>query len=72
MRRCLRILVVDDNDDGRETMHELLSVLGHQVDLAVDGLFGIEKALSGRPELALIDIGPLRCNGYEVARRAGS
>jgi len=67
--RPLRILVVDDNDDGRETMHELLSVLGHRVDLAVDGLSGIEKALSGRPELALIDIGLPGCDGYEVARR---
>jgi signal transduction histidine kinase/ActR/RegA family two-component response regulator len=67
--RPLRILVVDDNDDGRETMHELLSFLGHQVELAVDGLSGIEKALASRPELALIDIGLPGCDGYEVARR---
>jgi CheY-like chemotaxis protein len=39
------------------------------VDLAIDGISGIEKALSGRPELALIDIGLPGCDGYEVARR---
>jgi CheY-like chemotaxis protein len=66
--RALRILVVDDNDDGRETMHELLSVLGHRVELAVDGLSGIAKALACKPELALIDIGLPGCDGYEVAR----
>ena len=65
----LRILVVDDNDDGRETMQELLSYLGHQVELAVDGFSGIEKALACRPQLALIDIGLPGCDGYEVARR---
>jgi signal transduction histidine kinase/CheY-like chemotaxis protein len=67
--RPLHILVVDDNDDGRETMHELLSVLGHQVEVAVDGFSGIEKALACRPELAIIDIGLPGCDGYEVARR---
>jgi signal transduction histidine kinase/ActR/RegA family two-component response regulator len=67
--RSLRILVVDDNDDGRETMHELLSVLGHDVELAGDGFSGIEKALLCHPELALIDIGLPGCDGYEVARR---
>jgi CheY-like chemotaxis protein len=67
--RPLRILVVDDNDDGRETMHELLSVLGHRVELAVDGFSGIAKALAWGPELALIDIGLPGCDGYEVARK---
>jgi CheY-like chemotaxis protein len=70
--RPLHILVVDDNDDGRETMSELLAMLGHKVELAVDGISGIEKALSCRPELALIDIGLPGCDGYEVARRIRS
>jgi CheY-like chemotaxis protein len=67
--RSIRILVVDDNDDGRETMNELLSVLGHRVELADDGLSGIAKAAAWHPDLALIDIGLPGCDGYEVARR---
>jgi two-component system, sensor histidine kinase len=67
--RSLKILVVDDNEDGRETMRELLTSLGHEVELAVDGLSAIATALATGPELALIDIGLPGCDGYEVARK---
>jgi len=67
--KSLRVLVIEDNDDGRETMQELLQLLGHEVDLAGDGLSGIEKAFAGKPHLALVDIGLPGCDGYEVARR---
>ncbi len=67
--KTLRVLVVEDDDDGRETMQELLQLLGHEVDLACDGLSGIEKACAGKPHLALVDIGLPGCDGYEVARR---
>jgi signal transduction histidine kinase/CheY-like chemotaxis protein len=68
-RTSLCILVVDDNDDGRETMRELLSMLGHRVELAIDGLSGVAKALACSPDLALVDIGLPGCDGYEVAQR---
>ena len=67
--RALRVLLVEDNADGRATLCALLQLLGHQVESAKDGLEGVEKALALRPEVGLIDIGLPRLNGYEVAQR---
>jgi CheY-like chemotaxis protein len=50
-------------------MRELLSMLGHRVELAIDGLSGVAKALACSPDLALVDIGLPGCDGYEVAQR---
>jgi signal transduction histidine kinase/CheY-like chemotaxis protein len=63
------ILIVEDGADNRESLQELLEGLGHRVDTAVDGEHGVEQALAGRPEVALVDIGLPRLDGYEVARR---
>ncbi|MBL8798596.1 MAG: response regulator [Planctomycetia bacterium] len=63
------ILIVEDNADSRESLAQLLRLLGHRVDSAPDGPTGIEAALRLRPEVALLDIGLPRLNGYEVAQR---
>jgi signal transduction histidine kinase/CheY-like chemotaxis protein len=63
------ILIVEDNQDGRESLALLLGMLGHCVDVAEDGRRGVEAALSLRPEVALIDIGLPGLDGYEVASR---
>jgi signal transduction histidine kinase len=63
------ILVVEDNDDARETLCRLLVLSGHRVRAAADGPAGVEAALAAPPEVALIDIGLPRLDGYEVARR---
>ena len=63
------ILLVEDNQDGRESLRLLLSMLGHRVDVAADGVEGVAKALGLRPDIALIDIGLPRLDGYQVARR---
>jgi CheY-like chemotaxis protein len=60
---------VEDNADSRETQRILLELLGHHVEVAADGIEGVKKALDGRPEVALIDIGLPGLDGYEVARR---
>lgn len=67
--RRLRILIVEDNADGRETLKTMLTLYGHQVYEAADGVSGAELAISIRPDLALIDIGLPGIDGYEVARR---
>ena len=64
-----RVLVVEDNDDAREMLRNLLSLLGHEVHEACDGAAGIEEARRVRPDAALIDIGLPGIDGYEVARR---
>ena len=63
------ILLIEDNDDGREMMAMMLSCYGYEVQSAADGLQGIEAALSYRPDVALVDIGLPGIDGYEVARR---
>jgi CheY-like chemotaxis protein len=63
------VLLVEDNDDIRDTLRELLEMSGHQVDVAEDGPRGLAMALSLRPEAAIIDIGLPGLDGYEVARR---
>src|SRR5262245_14280133 len=64
-----RILVVEDNADGREMLRMMLALQGHDVHEAVDGESAIRKALELRPRVAIIDIGLPGIDGYEVAAR---
>jgi CheY-like chemotaxis protein len=64
-----RILVIEDDTDSREGLRALLEMWGHEVEVAADGTQGIEKAISGRPGIALIDIGLPELDGYAVAHR---
>jgi CheY-like chemotaxis protein len=66
---ALRVLIVEDNADVRETLRMLLDVYGHYTEMAVDGIEGVERALAGEFDLAFIDIGLPRLNGLETARR---
>jgi signal transduction histidine kinase len=64
-----RLLVIEDNVDARQTLRTLLEMLGHEVHEAADGEAGIAAVLELRPDLAFVDIGLPRIDGYEVARR---
>ncbi|MBL9100067.1 MAG: response regulator [Myxococcales bacterium] len=66
--RALRILVVDDQPDIRDTVRDLLEMLGHRVSIAVDGDEAVARLLTERPDVALVDIGLPGRDGYEVAR----
>jgi two-component system CheB/CheR fusion protein len=50
-------------------LRTLLELIGHQVRLASDGPGALEAAADFVPDVALIDIGIPRLNGYDVARR---
>lgn len=63
------VLIVEDNPDGRETLRTLLELLGYDVEVAEDGVTGVNRALSMHPDIALVDIGLPGLDGYEVARR---
>ncbi len=65
----LRVLVVEDNPDGRESLRDLLEIWGHNVELAENGPQGVEKALAVLPDVALVDIGLPGLDGNEVAQR---
>ena len=66
------IVLVEDNADARETLRELLTIAGHRVEVAADGPTGLQTVLASRPEVALVDIGLPRMDGYELARRVRS
>jgi len=63
-----RILLVEDNSDVREGLKTLLEEEGHEVRTAGDGVEGVELALAYQPEVALVDIGLPKLDGYAVAR----
>jgi CheY-like chemotaxis protein len=64
-----RILVADDNRDVTEAFQVMLQTLGHEVEVAHDGLDAIHKAATFRPEIVVLDVGMPKLNGYETARR---
>lgn len=64
----LRVLIVEDNRDGRESLRDLLALWGHEVSAAESGPEGLEKTFSFQPDVALIDIGLPGLNGNELAR----
>jgi CheY-like chemotaxis protein len=64
-----RVLVADDNEDGAESLAEMLLLLGNEVVTANDGLHAIEQAERFRPDLILMDVGMPRLNGLEATRR---
>ena len=64
-----RILIVEDNRDAQEALSCLLKLWGHEVIAASDGESGIQCALELRPDVALVDLGLPKIDGYEVARR---
>jgi two-component system cell cycle response regulator DivK len=51
-----KILVVEDSDDMRLMMRDLLNTLGHEVVEALDGLDGVTAALRTRPALVILDL----------------
>ena len=63
------VLLIEDNEDGREMMATMLDVYGYPVLQSADGLDGVALATSRLPKVALVDIGLPGIDGYEVARR---
>jgi signal transduction histidine kinase len=63
------VLLIEDNEDGREMMATMLAAHGFPVAQAGDGLQGVAAAKARPPAAALVDIGLPGIDGYEVARR---
>jgi CheY-like chemotaxis protein len=64
-----RILVVDDNIDGANSLALLLRALGHEVHVAHDGAEALEAARRLQPQVLFLDIVMPGMDGYEVARQ---
>jgi PAS domain S-box-containing protein len=68
-RSSLRILIVDDNRDGANSLAMLLRIMGNDTHTAYDGQEGVEVSGQVRPDVVLLDIGLPKLNGYEACRR---
>jgi PAS domain S-box-containing protein len=66
--KARRILVVDDNRDSAESLAMLLRLTGNETHTAYDGLEAVEAAARVKPDVALLDIGLPKLNGYEACR----
>ena len=64
-----RILVVEDQEDNRRIMRDLLASAGYELIEAADGEAGVRLAEAERPDLILMDIQLPVLDGYEATRR---
>ena len=62
------VLCVDDNEDMRLMLREVLASAGHEVDLAPDGLSALESIQEREPDLLVLDLVMPGMSGIEVAR----
>ena len=69
MNRQVRILVVEDEEAIRTGLIDVLVFHGYEVDSAATGPEGLEKALTGKFELILLDIMLPGMDGYEICDR---
>jgi CheY-like chemotaxis protein/anti-sigma regulatory factor (Ser/Thr protein kinase) len=68
--RSIRMLVIDDNDDARELLSELLRRRGCEVLTADDGPAGVQLLREQQPDVALVDIGLPTLDGFGVIETA--
>jgi CheY-like chemotaxis protein len=61
-----RILIVDDNRDGADTLARVLEMLGNDTRAVYDGAEAVEVAETYRPSMVLLDLGLPRLNGFEA------
>ena len=64
-----KVLVVEDTEDNRKIVRDLLSAAGYELLEAVDGASGLAMATEHRPDLILMDIQLPVMDGYETTRR---
>src|SRR5690606_18158511 len=67
--RGKRVLIVDDNRDGADSLGRLLELMGHDVATEYDGYAALERAKNFPADLVLLDLGMPGIDGYEVCRR---
>jgi two-component system cell cycle response regulator DivK len=64
-----RILIIEDQEDNRTILRDVLSAAGYVLIEAVDGREGVKLARSERPDLILMDIQLPVLDGYEATRQ---
>lgn len=66
-----KVLIIEDNDDIRESTSEILELAGYAVIQAVNGKEGVASAVSELPDLILCDIMMPEMDGYSVLHLLG-
>lgn len=66
--RSARVLVVDDHREGADMLAEVLQLSGYEVFTAYDGLEGQARAQEVRPDIAVLDLGMPRMDGFGLCR----
>jgi two-component system cell cycle response regulator DivK len=64
-----RILVIEDTEDNRRIIRDLLTTVGYELIEATDGEAGVAAAAREQPDLVLMDIQLPVMDGYEATRR---
>jgi len=64
-----RVLIVEDNPDGADSLAVFLRMSGFEVRVAYSGAEGVALALADPPDAVLCDINMPEVNGFAVARR---
>jgi two-component system cell cycle response regulator DivK len=64
-----RVLVIEDQEDLRGILRDLLTGSGYNVSEAADGEAGVAKAKAEQPDLILMDIQLPILDGYEATRQ---
>jgi two-component system, cell cycle response regulator DivK len=64
-----RILVVEDTEDNRQIIRDLLTSAGYEMIEALDGGQGVAMAAQHKPDLILMDMQLPVLDGYEATRR---
>jgi len=67
-----KILLVEDNEMNRDMLSRRLARHGYEIIIAIDGVEGIEKALSESPDIILMDMSLPVVNGWEATRQLKS
>jgi len=67
--RTLSVLVVEDEEDGANSLSELLQLFGYRVAVARTGAAALLAAETDPPDVVLLDIRLPDIDGWEVARR---
>ncbi len=69
MQRKIRLLVIEDEAAIRAGLVDVFVYHGYELEAAADGKEGLDKALSGRFDLILLDIMLPGINGFEICER---
>ena len=67
--RALRVLIAEDIPDAAEMLRLMVESMGHAVRVATDGTQAVAIATEFAPEVALVDLGMPRMDGFETARQ---